>query len=372
MSGHFSSLLAADQPGQVRVPVTVLTGFLGSGKTTLLNELLREPDLHGTAVIVNEFGEIGIDHDLIAHTTEDTILLANGCMCCAVRGDLIGALVGLVERAVSDGSALCQVLIETSGLADPAPILRTLMGEPAVKDRFRLAGVCCTVDAVLAFRTLDRHPEAARQIVMADHLFLTKTDLLGEPASQALLDCVRSLNPTGTVHQQREVHVAVLRQTMETRADDARPVPAERGLFYRPMPVTGGPGASGEPSPHSGGITSFVLVRDDPLPRDGFYAWLDMVIAMRGEDLLRVKGIVNLQEQPEQPLVFHGVQHLYQPPVSLSAWPSPDRRTRIVFITRGVDAEAMDESLRVFERRGRQRRPAASSPDPSSQLKETP
>ena len=369
MSGHFSSLLAADQPGHARVPVTVLTGFLGSGKTTLLNELLREPDLQGTAVIVNEFGEIGIDHDLIANTTEDTILLANGCMCCAVRGDLIGALVSLGERAASDGSALRQVLIETSGLADPAPILRTVMGEPAVKDRFTLAGECCIVDAVLALNTLDRYPEAVKQIAMADHLFITKTDLLGEPISQALLDHVRSLNPTGAVHQERREYVAVLQQVMHTRPSDARPVSAESGIFYRPMPTTGD---AGGPPPHSGGITSFVIIRDDPLPRDGFYAWLDMVIAMRGEDLLRVKGIVNLQEQPEQPLVFHGVQHLYEPPVSLQAWPSPDRRTRIVFITRGVDVEAMDESLRVFERRRRQRPPAASSPDPSSESKETP
>lgn len=369
MSGHFSSLLAADQPGHARVPVTVLTGFLGSGKTTLLNQLLREPDLQGTAVIVNEFGEIGIDHDLIAHTTEDTILLANGCMCCAVRGDLIGALVSLGERAASDGSALRQVLIETSGLADPAPILRTVMGEPAVKDRFTLTGVCCTVDAVLAPATLDRHPEAVKQIAMADHLFFTKTDLLGEPIPQELLERVRSLNPTGAVHQERREYVAVLRQVMQAGASGTRPVSAEGGIFYRPMPATGD---AGEPSPHSGGITSFVIVRDDPLPREGFFAWLDMVIAMRGEDLLRVKGIVNLQEQPEQPLVFHGVQHLYQPPETLPAWPSPDRRTRIVFITRGVDAEAMDESLRVFERRRRQRPPAASSPDPSSESKETP
>lgn len=367
MSGHFSSLLAADQPGHARVPVTVLTGFLGSGKTTLLNELLREPDLHGTAVIVNEFGEVGIDHDLIASTTEDTILLANGCMCCAVRGDLIGALVSLGERDVSGGSALRQVLIETSGLADPAPIMRTVMGEPAIKDRFVLAGVCCTVDSVLAPATLDRYPEAVKQIAMADHLFLTKTDLLGEPISQTLLGRVVSLNPTGAVHQERREYVAVLRQTMQTRASGPRAVCAESGLFYRPMPATGD---AGEPSAHSGGITSFVIVRDDPLPRDGFFAWLDMVIAIRGEDLLRVKGIINLQEQPEHPLVFHGVQHLYQPPETLPAWPSPDRRTRIVFITRGVDAESMDASLRVFERRRRQRPPAAS--DPSSKSTETP
>jgi len=363
MSGHFSSLVAADQSGNARVPVTVLTGFLGSGKTTLLNRLLREPELEGTAVIVNEFGEIGIDHDLIAHTTEDTILLANGCMCCAVRGDLVGALVSLGERNATDGSALRQVLIETSGLADPAPILRTVMGDPAVKERFALAGVCCTVDAVLARGTLDRHPEAVRQIAMADQLFFTKTDLLEEQIPQELLDEVKRLNPTGAMHQQREQHVSVLRQTMQAGANAARPLFEESSPFYRPFPTAGN---AGEPTPHPGGITSFVIVRDDPLPRDGFYAWLDMVIAMRGEDLLRVKGIVNLLEQPEQPLVFHGVQHLYQPPVSLPAWPSPDRRTRIVFITRGVDAAAMDESLRIFERRRRQRPPAAPSPEPTS------
>jgi G3E family GTPase len=369
MTGHFSSLLGADQPLRTRVPVTVLTGFLGSGKTTLLNELLREPDLHGTAVIVNEFGEVGIDHDLITNTTEDTILLANGCMCCAVRGDLIAALVSLAEREASDGSALRHVLIETSGLADPAPILRTVMGEPTVKDRFTLAGVCCTVDAVLALGTLDRYAEAVKQVAMADHLLLTKLDLLGEPVSQELLHRVKSLNPTGAVHQERREYVAVLRQTMQTPASDSGSLRAESGPFYRPVPTTSNADA---PSTHSGGISSFVIVRDDPLPRDGFFAWLDMVIAMRGEDLLRVKGIVNLQEQPEQPLVFHGVQHLYQVPESLPAWPSADRRTRVVFITRGVDAESMDESLRVFERRRRLRPPASSSPDPSSKSTETP
>jgi len=369
MSGHFSSLLASDQPGRARVPVTVLTGFLGSGKTTLLNRLLREPDLQGTAVIVNEFGEIGIDHDLIAQTTEDTILLANGCMCCAVRGDLIGALVDLGNRDAPDSPALRQVLIETSGLADPAPILRTLMGEPAIKDRFALAGVCCTVDAVLASGTLDRHPEAVKQIAMADHLFVTKTDLLAGPVAPELLERLRSLNPTGTVHPDREDHVRVLRETTQATRNDDGSVAADHGLFYRRLSATAEPGTAAS---HPGGISSFVIVRDAPLPRDSFYAWLDMVIAMRGEDLLRVKGIVNLIEQPEQPLVFHGVQHLYQPPEFLPAWPGADRRTRIVFITRGVDAEAMDESLRIFERR-RKRRPAtAPAPDPQTNSSETP
>ena len=164
MAGHFSTLLAAERHAGDRVPVTVLTGFLGSGKTTLLNRLLRRPGLQGTVVIVNEFGEIGLDHELIAHTTEDTVLLANGCMCCAVRGDLIDALDGLARRL---GPELRQVLIETSGLADPAPILRVLMGDPAVTRVFVLRGVACTVDAVLGRSTLDIYPEAARQAAIA-------------------------------------------------------------------------------------------------------------------------------------------------------------------------------------------------------------
>lgn len=370
MSGHFSALLASDRTassGRARIPVTVLTGFLGSGKTTLLNRLLREPDLHGTAVIVNEFGAIGIDHDLIARTTEDTVLLANGCMCCAVRGDLVAALVALGARDAADGPALRQVLIETSGLADPAPILRTLMGDPAVKDRFALAGVCCTVDAVLAPGTLDRHPEAERQIAMADRLLFTKTDLLaGDPVAAALVERVTRLNPTATLHMRSGEHVDVLHRTMRTDPDAIDRDAVGDGPFYRPLSAA--PDGADAPSPHPGGIRSFVIVRDEPLPREGFQSWLDTVIAMRGEDLLRVKGIVNLAEAPERPLVFHGVQHLYQPPEFLPAWPSADRRTRIVFITRGVDAEALDESLRVFARRRRPR----NAPDPSKTTTETP
>ena len=374
MAGHFSSLLAgADLPDARRVPVTVLTGFLGSGKTTLLNRLLQQPDLEGTAVIVNEFGEVGIDADLITQATDDTVLLANGCLCCAVRGDLVEALLRLAERSAADRAPLRQVLIETSGLADPGPILRTLYGEPGIRRQYRLAGVGCTVDAVLGMGTLDRHREAVEQVAVADQIYLTKTDLLDTAPPQALIERLAALNPGAELIIDPQARHAALHRLMQSRDDTAlevtRRAAGDEALYYRP----GSTAQQVAPAVHRDGITSFALVREEPLPRDGFFAWLDMVIAMRGEDLLRVKGIVNLAEQPEQPLVFHGVQHLFHPPESLPAWPGADRRTRIVFITRGLDGQALDETLRVFERRHR-RRGATATPraNPSSSSSETP
>jgi len=368
MSGHFTSLLGEAPASSDRIPVTVLTGFLGSGKTTLISRLLRLSDLSGTAVIVNEFGEIGIDHDLIAHTSEDTVLLSNGCLCCSVRGDLIEALFRLAERGNASGQPVQRVLIETSGLAHPAPILHTLMGEPGIRARYALAGVACTVDAVLAMGTLDRYPEAIKQAAVADHLFLTKTDLLAADAVQPLRERLQAIAANAAIHTESHSYPVLLRALVQSPpGGDAafsavRPT-ARDSLFFSTMGGTGAQAVG--PVPHRDGITSFVLVRDEPLPRDGFFAWLDMVTAMRGDDLLRVKGIVNLAEQLERPLVIHGVQHLFHPPQSLPAWPGADRRTRIVFITRGIDAQAMDETLDVFTRR---RARAGGKTSPSANL----
>lgn len=351
-AGHFSALLgAAAAEGAARIPVTVLSGFLGSGKTTLLNRVLRLPDLQGTAVIVNEFGEVGIDHDLIAETHEDTVLLANGCLCCAVRGDLVEALLRLAARPAPP----LRVLIETSGLADPGPILRTLMAGGAVRERFSLAGVACTVDAVLGADTLAHQPEAARQLAVADTVFFTKTDLA--PVMPTLRALVQSLNPAAELNADAGLQPQALLALASASGTQSMPLAAPA---YRSL-------AAAAPPPdarHGTGIRSFVVVREQPLPREAFAAWLDMLTAMRGEDLLRIKGLVALDEDPGRPLVVHGVQHLFHPPVQLAAWPSADQRTRLVFITRGVDDAALEHTLDVLVRR--HRRAARTQQDPNS------
>ncbi len=350
MGGHFTSLLAAaaqEEHGE-RVPVTVLTGFLGSGKTTLLNRLLQLPDLQGTAVIVNEFGSVGIDQDLIAQASDDTILLPNGCLCCAMRGDLVEALARLGTQGEIAGAPLRQVLIETSGLADPGPILRTLLGDPAVRPRFAVAGVACTVDAVLAEQTLDAHPESVQQVAVADALFLTKTDLLDGPPAPALLERLQALNADAPLHLDRDGLPEALRELVSNRDGRTWAAAEADAPFYKPV-VSAAP--AGDAPRHRDGISSFVLVREEPLPREAFFAWMDLLVASRGADLLRVKGLVHLAESPGQPLVIHGVQHLFHPPEALPAWPGADRRTRIVFITRGVDAEALEQTLDVLVRR---------------------
>ncbi|RZA17575.1 MAG: GTP-binding protein [Lysobacteraceae bacterium] len=353
--------------GAVRLGVTVLTGFLGSGKTTLLNRLLRLPDLRGTAVIINEFGAVGLDQDLVAqttHTEEDMVLLANGCICCTVRGDLVAAFETLAASDAAQSGALQHIIIETTGLADPAPILHTLMGDPRVARHARLAGVACTVDVCHAMRTLDWQPEAVKQVAVADRLLLTKTDLLADSELTDLLARLSAINPAASVTQTGDDNLAALLglRTLDHEGDsasvrqidaldlDAAVQAADDGDgSYQPLRARGtAPGQ--DVNRHDDRIRAHAIVRDVPLSKEGFFAWLDMIAAMRGDDLLRVKGIVNLAGE-SRPLVIHGVQHLFHPPEYLPQWPGNDRRTRIVFITRDIEREAIDDTLRVFERR---------------------
>ena len=320
------------------LPVTLLTGFLGSGKTTVLNHLLRQPALARTAVIINELGEIGIDHDMVETATEDFVLLKSGCVCCSVRSDLIDTLRSLFLRRVRGQVAeFDRVVIETTGLADPAPVLHTLTGDPLVTARYRLDGVIVTVDAAHGETTLDWAFEAVKQAAVADRIVLTKTDLANAETVGRLIERLHLLNPAAPIL--RAVNGAVdpaglfdigLYNPATKSLDVQRWLNAE--AFENHHHHHHG----AELSRHDDRINSFVFTLDHPMTEIALTTWLESLVTFQGPDLLRVKGIVNVTGRAG-PLVIQGVQHIFHPPVPLDAWPSEDRRTRIVFITRGLD-----------------------------------
>ncbi len=334
------------------LPVTLLTGFLGSGKTTVLNHLLRQPGLARTAVIVNELGEIGIDHDLVESATEDFVLLKSGCVCCSVRSDLIDTLRDLFLRRVRGQIAeFDRVVIETTGLADPAPVLHTLTGDPLVTARYRLDGVIATVDAVNGDDTLDRAFEAVKQAAIADRILLTKTDLAEAEAVRRLTARLRALNPAapiipvvnGAVDPAGLFDIGLYNPA--TKSLDVQRWLNEEALRIIDHDHDHDDGLSR----HDDSIRSFVFTLDHPIAETALTRWLEMLVAFQGPDLLRVKGIVNVAGRPG-PLVIQGVQHIFHPPIELPAWPSDDRRTRIVFITRGLEEASVGKVLDLFDR----------------------
>lgn len=348
----FSVFTDATDAHPSRIPILVLTGYLGSGKTTLLNRLLDEPDLRKTAVLINEFGEIGLDHDLVSHQQEQMTLLSNGCLCCTIRGDLKAALRALAQ---GEPGRIEQVVLETTGLADPAPILHTLMADPEVLARFRLAAVVTVVDAFNAERTLARQAESVKQVAVADVLMLSKTDLVAAESLPGLTARLRDINPMAELLDAQQHALASLLPRFQQARTDASSFD-EQG--YKRFAFMGGASSAALAQPastaaHVDGIHTFSITRDEPLHEQGFFTWLDMLASMRGDDLLRVKGIVHIRESPDRPLVIHGVQHLFHPPRWLETWPSEDRRSRLVFITRNVDSEAVETMLDMYQRRRR-------------------
>ncbi len=346
-----------------KLPVTVLTGFLGSGKTTVLARLLKNPQLKDTAIIVNEFGEVGLDHDLLQRTDEDLILLANGCVCCTVRGDLVEAFHKLEAQRLA-GASFDRVIIETTGLADPAPILHTLMSDESVTAHYRLAQVITTLDAVNAMATLDQHPEAVKQAAVADRILLTKTDMSGDV--DALRDRIAALNPAAPVVLSLNGEVSVddffgdagfdITGKTASVQDWLRIEAYEPGHDHHHAHDHDHHGhhhheETVDRNRHNDRISAYSVIREQPISWAGFSAWLDMISKMRGDDLLRVKGIVNVIEHPGRPVVIHGVQHVFHPPAFLDQWPGDDHRTRLVFITRDIDREDIDATLQVFEHR---------------------
>jgi G3E family GTPase len=344
------------------VPVTILTGFLGSGKTTVLNRLLRRDELSDTIVIINEFGEIGLDHLLVERSDEQLTLLRNGCLCCTVRGDLVSALADLdARRSRGDIGAYRRVVIETTGLADPAPILHTLIADPAIAPRYRLEGVVTTVDAVNGASTLSSHEEAMKQVAVADRILLTKSDLAGDRAAADLRDALMQLNPGApiVVTTDGAVEPSTLFSIGFYDAD-GKPDEVRRWLqdeAYRDEARHGRHAHhdhhvhhhhAHDVNRHDARIAAHCIVLDAPVRWEPFSYWLECLAAVRGEELLRLKGIVAIEEDPERPLVIHAVQHVFHPPVRLDRWPSADRRTRLVLIVRDLPRSLIEDTMRKF------------------------
>lgn len=348
------------------LPLSLLTGFLGSGKTTLLNQLLKDPELADTVVIMNEFGEIGLDHLLVETIEEGMVLLSAGCLCCTIRGDLINTLEDLLRKR-DNGRILPfkRVIIETTGLADPAPILHAVLYHPYLSLRYSLTEIITVVDAVNGSTTLDTHEEARRQVAVADKLVLTKTDLVtAQPEFERLQQQLASLNPGAPII---EVTNGQLPATAIISGGlfDRHGKLGDIETWLKAEAVTsaehhhhdhshdhhhshGHDHDHHDVNRHSAQIRAFCLTSDKPIRQASFDMFLDLLRATQGPNLLRIKGIVALAEKPDRPIIIHGVQHVLHVPSILPQWPSDDHRSRIVFIVKDIDRSVIDGLWNAF------------------------
>ena len=363
------------------IPLTLLTGFLGAGKTTLLNRLLKDPALSETVVIVNEFGEVGLDHLMIEGVEENMILLASGCLCCTIRDDLIVTLEDLLRRRDNGRIAPFQrVVIETTGLADPAPILNVLINHPYLAMRFKLDGVVTLVDAVNGMATLDAHEEAVKQVIAADRLILTKADLVAEEADLApLRDRLAALNPGITLLKPDTAAKALVGSGLYDLAE--RPQMLRQWLADEALGKADHQHGHGhahddhhghghhhhhghdhhDVNRHDASIRAFALTADAPIAQATFDLFWTLLRSTHGPKLLRLKGLVNLAEHPGQPLLVHAVQQILHPPLLLEAWPDTDHRSRLVLIVKDIDPSMVERLWAAFLGQTSHARAAASS-----------
>lgn len=331
------------------IPVNVLTGFLGSGKTTLLRHILADPAFAGCAVLINEFGEVGLDHHLLQTVDEDVVLMQSGCICCTIRGDLGRAIRGLYDRREAGTiPAFGRLIVETTGLADPIPVLATVMSEPVIRHHFRLGNVIATVDAVNGLAQLDCQPEAAKQAAVADRILVTKTDLAAPEAVTALEARLQAINPAVPLWRSANAPPPA-EALVGSDAFDPATKPAEIRRWFDLARDTGaGHHHHHDANRHGPDIAAFVLEVEDRVDWTVFGLWLTLLLHSRGDDVLRVKGLLRVAGV-DTPVVVQGAQHIVHAPSHLDAWPDGDRRSRLVFITRRIGRAEIERSFAAFQ-----------------------